>query len=815
MTQTPAKSTPPDFNNGKMPPTQDREMIHSSGSNPSLAETYSAETQGLAPAKVQVGRSSRPLRQRFPLRNSIGSRLFFYVLGASLVGLGGMSYLFYQALADRAEGEIESTLSTKAKGVESQLNKVDQAVVSLSTAVQSYHDRNVEDPNAYRDLTFDFFQSRPPLTMGTGFSQTPYGVAPQTQWFSPYFFLDQQVPDQAGQPLASPYQDIRFVDLFKEDNYPEQDYYKQGVAAKSSLWYEPYKWYGITITTHVGPIFDDADKLIGITYIDVNVTAIADQIKEPVLRNSGYYAILSEQGTLLAYPPNPQAAKELKTYQDVPGLPEIWSQISPEQEAGLIANQGTYWAYQRIEGTNWLMLSAVPRSVIIGPALGITIGGALGAGTVLALVVTLFVRRLNQRLQPILDECNKLSQTDADGQSGQPLYVEGSDELEILEKSFNHMTVQLRTSFTALEETNEALEKTNRELEQRVEERTAELKQAKEISERDKQALQASALKLLQEVDPISKGNLTIRARVTEDEIGTIADSYNATVENLCKIVRQVQAAANQVVATTSSSKTSVQTLSVEASRQSVEIFSALEQVEQMAEAVRAVAVNAAQAEIAVQEATQTVEAGDAAINRTVDGIQSIRATVAETAKKVKHLGESSQRISTVIDLINAFAAQTNMLALNASIEASRAGEYGKGFAVVAEEVRALARQSAEATEEIRKLVVSIQAETNEVVKAMEAGTEQVVLGTKLVDETRQSLTRISSTSNQISQLVDAIAQAAVTQSQASETVTRTMQNVASIANKTSSEAEHVSSSFGELREVAETLQAEVSQFKV
>jgi methyl-accepting chemotaxis protein PixJ len=188
---------------------------------------------------------------------------------------------------------------------------------------------------------------------------------------------------------------------------------------------------------------------------------------------------------------------------------------------------------------------------------------------------------------------------------------------------------------------------------------------------------------------------------------------------------------------------------------------------------------------------------------------------VAETAKKVKHLGESSQKISTVIDLINAFAAQTNMLALNASIEASRAGEYGKGFAVVAEEVRTLARQSAEATEEIRKLVVSIQAETNEVVRAMEVGTEQVVMGTKLVDETRQSLNRITLTSTQIGQLVEAIAQATITQSETSETVTRSMEDIAAIATKTSTEVQSVSDSFTELRQVAQTLQDEVSRFKV
>jgi methyl-accepting chemotaxis protein len=202
-------------------------------------------------------------------------------------------------------------------------------------------------------------------------------------------------------------------------------------------------------------------------------------------------------------------------------------------------------------------------------------------------------------------------------------------------------------------------------------------------------------------------------------------------------------------------------------------------------------------------------------MNRTVDGILSIRETVAETAKKVKHLGESSQKISTVVNLISTFAAQTNLLALNASIEAARAGEEGRGFAVVADEVRALARQSAEATSEIEQLVAGIQAETNEVVAAMEAGTEQVVTGTKLVDETRQSLNKITTASSKINQLVEAITQATVVQSQASEAVTQTMTNVAKSANNTSKEAGIVSSSFEELLTVANALQEDVRRFKV
>ena len=330
-----------------------------------------------------------------------------------------------------------------------------------------------------------------------------------------------------------------------------------------------------------------------------------------------------------------------------------------------------------------------------------------------------------------------------------------------------------------------------------------------------KEGLQQRALELLKEVDPISKGDLTIRAKVTADEIGTIADSYNATVANLRKIVLQVQEAASQVVQTTSSNEVSVQALSAEALRQAEEIALALTKAQEMAQSVKLIAVNAEQAEAAVKESAQTVQEGDIAMNRTVDGILSIRETVAETAKKVKHLGESSQKISTVVNLISTFAAQTNLLALNASIEAARAGEEGRGFAVVADEVRTLARQSAEATSEIEKLVAGIQAETNEVVTAMESGTEQVVMGTKLVDETRQSLNKITAASSKINQLVEAITQATVVQSEASESVTQSMTNVAQIANKTSKEAGIVSSSFEELLTVAQALQEDVRRFKV
>ncbi|MEO1589935.1 MAG: methyl-accepting chemotaxis protein [Cyanobacteria bacterium J06632_22] len=330
-----------------------------------------------------------------------------------------------------------------------------------------------------------------------------------------------------------------------------------------------------------------------------------------------------------------------------------------------------------------------------------------------------------------------------------------------------------------------------------------------------KESLQRRALELMMEIDPVSKGDLTVRAKVTEDEIGTVADSYNATIANLRKIVDQVQTASEQMSTTVVDNKAQVQALSDGANQQTTEISEALQQIQQMVSSVKAVAASAQQAEEIVQRATSKVGDSDEAMNRTVSGIMNIRETVAETAKKVKRLGEASQKISGVVNLIGDFAAQTNLLALNASIEAARAGEEGRGFAVVADEVRSLARQSAEATVEIENLVATIQTETNEVVSAMEVGTEQVVAGTQLVNETRASLDEIAQVAEQINGLVETIAQSTQAQSSSSEAVTKVIQDVAQIAERTSTEADQVSNAFETLQEVAETLQNTVGRFKV
>ncbi|MBF2007729.1 MAG: GAF domain-containing protein [Chlorogloeopsis fritschii C42_A2020_084] len=350
---------------------------------------------------------------------------------------------------------------------------------------------------------------------------------------------------------------------------------------------------------------------------------------------------------------------------------------------------------------------------------------------------------------------------------------------------------------------------------QQMQTQSAKLAEAATREKAAKELLQKGAVQLLAAVRPALNGDLTVRAPLTEDELGTIADAYNNTLQALRQIVIQVQTAAQQVASTSRRSNASLGELTNLTQLQVSEINEALDEIQHMADSTKAVVSSAELVQLAVQQANQTVVSGDTAMNSTVEAIETIRETVAQTSKKIKRLSESSQKISKVVSLISNFATQTNVLALNAAIEATRAGEYGKGFAVVADEVRSLSRQSAAATIEIEKLVQEIQAETGEVAMAMETGIKQVVEGTNLVNETRQNLNAIVAATAEITKLLQQITEATQTQTLQSTSVTTSMKDVADIAHKTATEVNEIGAVFQHLSNMAQDLLANASKFKV
>ncbi|MEM6714469.1 MAG: methyl-accepting chemotaxis protein [Cyanobacteria bacterium P01_C01_bin.147] len=344
---------------------------------------------------------------------------------------------------------------------------------------------------------------------------------------------------------------------------------------------------------------------------------------------------------------------------------------------------------------------------------------------------------------------------------------------------------------------------------------TSEAQRKAQEQEQAKEDLQRQVIRLLDDVEGAARGDLTVKAEVTADVLGAVADSFNLTIQNLQEIVQQVSAAARQVSAASAENETFARSLSADALRQAEELAVTLNSVQVMTDSIQRVAESAREAEEVARSASATALRGGESVERTVAGILEIRETVAETTRKVKRLAESSQEISKIVALISQIASRTNLLALNASIEAARAGEAGRGFAIVADEVRQLADRAAKASKEIEQIVLQIQSETSGVMTAMEEGTQQVIEGTRLAEQAKRSLEDIIQVSNRIDVLVRSITADTVEQTETSRTVAQVMQSVELTAQETSQESQRVSTSLQNLVGVARDLLTSVERFKV
>jgi twitching motility protein PilJ len=344
---------------------------------------------------------------------------------------------------------------------------------------------------------------------------------------------------------------------------------------------------------------------------------------------------------------------------------------------------------------------------------------------------------------------------------------------------------------------------------------TSEAQRKAEEQEQAKEDLQRQVIRLLDDVEGAARGDLTVQAEVTADVLGAVADSFNLTIQNLREIVQQVKTAARQVTKSSTENEIFARSLSSDALRQAEELAVTLNSVQVMTDSIQRVAESAREAEDVARSASATALKGGEAVERTVSGILEIRETVAETTRKVKRLAESSQEISKIVALISQIASRTNLLALNASIEAARAGDAGRGFAIVADEVRQLADRAAKASKEIEQIVLQIQGETSSVMTAMEEGTQQVIEGTRLAEQAKRSLEDIIQVSNRIDALVRSITADTVEQTETSRAVAQVMQSVELTAQETSQESQRVSASLQNLVGVARDLLASVERFRV
>ena len=345
--------------------------------------------------------------------------------------------------------------------------------------------------------------------------------------------------------------------------------------------------------------------------------------------------------------------------------------------------------------------------------------------------------------------------------------------------------------------------------------RQRDLRKAADLQAAQTKQNQAAIMRLLDELGSLADGDLTIKATVNEDITGAIADSINYAIEALRELVVTLNESAIRVDGAARQTDQTAEQLAEATAEQSKQIEEASRAILQLAASIEEISGNAERSSDVARHSVDVAHKGGDAVRRTIEGMNTIRETIQDTAKRIKRLGESSQEIGNIIELINDIADQTNILALNASIQASMAGEAGRGFAVVADEVQRLAERSANATKQIEVLVRTIQADTNEAVVSMERSTTDVVGGALLAENAGAALEEIEQVSNQIASLVQNISGSARGQSDAAAAVTRSVDSLQEINSRTEASTHATTGSIRELAELAAQLRESVAGFRL
>jgi len=341
-------------------------------------------------------------------------------------------------------------------------------------------------------------------------------------------------------------------------------------------------------------------------------------------------------------------------------------------------------------------------------------------------------------------------------------------------------------------------------------------KAARAVANQDAQeGLQRSVTEFLTIVSQVARGDLTLRGKVTNDALGNVVDSVNYMLDNFMRVLERVRKSAIDVAGNANEILVSSEDMSAGATQQDQEITNTSSAVEELTVSMKQVSNNAEASAEAARRALDAAEQGNRAVRDTLEGMQRIRASVQATAKKIKSLGDRSLEISEIINVINDITEQTNLLALNAAIEAARAGEAGRGFAVVADEVRKLAEHSRTATKDIAALIKAIQAETNEAVVVMEEGTKEVEVGARLADQAGKALEAISSVVRQSAELVQEISLASKQQVRGTEGVANAMQIISNITRQTSQGARQTARTVEHMVKLSEQLNEALSQFRI
>jgi methyl-accepting chemotaxis protein len=433
-----------------------------------------------------------------------------------------------------------------------------------------------------------------------------------------------------------------------------------------------------------------------------------------------------------------------------------------------------YSAGSKSGGVSMLNFAGLPQPAVLPLAIAVIL--------CVGLLITLITVLGNRVLEPV-DQLANYSQRLAAGDSRASVQLKADDDFALIVENFRGAALKISNSVAATPEVHGTL--------------------------------QRSINQFLTVISQVARGDLTLRAKATNDTLGNVAEALNSMLDNFTQVLERASKAASDVSTSANEILVASEQMASGATQQDQEITNTSSAVEELTVSMKQVSNNAEASAEAARRALEAAEQGNRSVRDTLEGMQRIRAAVQATGKKIKSLGDRSLEISEIINVINDITEQTNLLALNAAIEAARAGEAGRGFAVVADEVRKLAEHSRSATKDIAALIKAIQAETSEAVVVMEEGTKEVEVGARLADQAGKALDAISTVVRQSAELVQEISLASKQQVRGTEGVANAMQIISNITRQTSQGARQTTRTVEHMVKLSEQLNEVLSQFRI
>ncbi len=433
------------------------------------------------------------------------------------------------------------------------------------------------------------------------------------------------------------------------------------------------------------------------------------------------------------------------------------------------------------EGIHWALVSQMALAEVQAPVFAmwkVFLIVAIGAGVLVLIVSLMFATGLTRQTDSIMGMLSSIGIGDFEARAD----VVSRDELGTVAESINSMC-----------------------------DNTLTLIQSRE--ERD--AIQGDIQILMEEVSEIAAGDLTIETNVNRDVTGGIADAINYMISQLRDVVRRVKRATEQVSRSAHDIRSTTEHLSSGSEAQAEQILDTSSAIDEMSLSIGQVADNTDESAMVARQARECAHKGTQSVQDTIQGMNRIRDQVQDSAKRIKRLGESSQEIGEIVQLISDIADRTSILALNASIQAAMAGDAGQGFAVVAEEVERLADRSNEATKQIAALIKAIQGETSEAIAAMEESTREVVAGSTLAVQAGEALEEIDEVSSRLDELIHSISLATKQQARGAEALSRSMNEISGVTKQTAAGTKQAALAVGGLAGLADELRSSVSAFKL